>query len=168
MYSAVDRPEEAHHNHRAITIPYFTDAFREQLFGFFIPGADQHFQDIVAEVYALERVRGHPCFVNLLDAFFVESPKSANRQAWLVMERSERSLARIVDAIEFSGLGHQSLKVLASEMSTGMLYLHSLGILHTDLKPPNILESVSSSGEFHIRIADLGCCVQVPREWSIA
>ncbi|KXN88434.1 Internal alternative NAD(P)H-ubiquinone oxidoreductase A2, mitochondrial [Leucoagaricus sp. SymC.cos] len=52
-----------------------------------------------------------------------------------------------------------SLKLLAAELSLGLLYLHERGIVHLDLQPANII--VTPSG--HVQIGNFGCANVLPR-----
>ncbi|OCH92786.1 kinase-like protein [Obba rivulosa] len=56
-------------------------------------------------------------------------------------------------------LALKSLRLIAAEMCLGLEYLHSLGIVHQDIKPANVM--VSDSG--HIAITDFGASKSLPR-----
>ena len=49
---------------------------------------------------------------------------------------------------------------LALQIARGLHYLHSLNIVHLDLKPSNCLVT----HDFRLRIADFGCCHQLAPE----
>ena len=42
------------------------------------------------------------------------------------------------------------------ELSTAILFLHSVGIIHRDLKPDNVLISKKENGEIKVKLIDFG------------
>lgn len=106
-------------------------------------------EDVVLEVTVLERCRGHPYFVQLLDVVF-QSDKPL-----LVMERFGVELTNFLKASPFEGYGPHQLRVSAFEVFSGIAHLSSLGILHGDIKPPNVLAELRGT-LLHVKLADLG------------
>ena len=48
------------------------------------------------------------------------------------------------------------LKKIMLELSTAVLFLHSVGIIHRDLKPENVLISKKDNGEIQVKLIDFG------------
>ena len=90
----------------------------------------------------------HPHIVRLVGfCHNVESDRCA-----IVMEYMETDLNKLIDR-DFDTL-HQALNIIA-QISLGMSYLHSHGIIHGDLKPSKVL--VHDDGDhMHIKIAHFG------------
>ena len=54
-----------------------------------------------------------------------------------------------------------SPKIVTEKMIGGMKWLHSLSIIHRDIKPTNVLLLEKSSGELEVKISDFGFAKQV-------
>lgn len=108
---------------------------------------------VLTEVYALERVRYHPRFVRLLDVLV------SRTKAFLVMDIYEMNLHAATEARLPLGFRAGPLRTLLHDISEGLQYLHVAGLVHTDLKPHNIM-CQSDGCWLRARIADLGCATQ--------
>ncbi len=53
-------------------------------------------------------------------------------------------------------LTQKQLKKIMLELSTAVLFLHSVGIIHRDLKPENVLISKKDNGEITVKLIDFG------------
>ena len=53
-------------------------------------------------------------------------------------------------------LTQKELKKIMLELSTAILFLHSVGIIHRDLKPDNVLISKKENGEIKVKLIDFG------------
>jgi len=76
---------------------------------------------------------------------------------YLVFKRIDTSLSKYI-----RGLRHDHISVpvpqaaqFAREMMSGVQYLHSLGVIHADLKPSNLFLK-RDGGDWHVVIGDLG------------
>ena len=50
----------------------------------------------------------------------------------------------------------KQLKQIMLELSTAVLFLHSVGIIHRDLKPENVLISKKENGDITVKLIDFG------------
>ena len=98
----------------------------------------------VQEAYVGDRCRGDPCIVQLLDAF------KLNESLHLVYEHAGQDLSKR------DNLDPTSLRGGFHSVLVGLGYVHSLGLMHADVKPANIL--VDGSGKF--RLGDLGSTLE--------
>lgn len=93
----------------------------------------------------------HPEFVRVLEWNF-ESPPY-----FVETEYCGTNLAQWVE--DQGGLCNVPLELrlrLLAEVASAIAYAHSLGVLHKDLKPSNILVTRVPGGQWHIKIADFG------------
>ena len=126
------------------------------------PDKISEWRDLMSEVYVLDLVRGHPNFVQLLDAFVDMAGKS---KAYIVMERFGLSLAGILSQVkaedpDCKGFCPTFLRDVAFQASHALMFLHQKSLLHGDLKPQNMLGEVLGS-HLTVQVADLGSSCQV-------
>jgi len=69
---------------------------------------------------------------------------------YLIMPKMDANLSKIV---QFSELSDEHVKYLLYQMLRGLLYLHSAGVIHRDLKTENVLVNGENSD---LKIADFG------------
>jgi hypothetical protein len=107
--------------------------------------AENDFKAIVAEAVILDRLRGHPHVVQLLDAF------AHGKQMHLVFEHGGSSLAEMVQ-------GRPSLAQIRSvtaHINDALAFVHGIGLVHADPKPANVvLAAVGRT--WTCRLADFG------------
>ena len=107
----------------------------------------------IEEVYVLDRCRGHPHLVQLLDVF-----EDSQGRTNLVCAHGGKDLAAIV---KDAGRGLEPLAVRQVVGGTlqALRHLHSIGVIHADVKPANILCRGLGVAGASCRLADLGCAV---------
>ena len=118
------------------------------------------------EAMALERC-AHPSIMGLLDAW-TEGPTASNphwggrrRQTFLVFPKYETTLERYMRE-EPGGLSLHGCRELMGSLCRGAACIHEKGLVHTDLKPANVLmDSAPPDGK--VFLTDLGCCVEAMR-----
>ena len=88
----------------------------------------------------------HPNIVKLLDV--IHAPKKIT----LVFEFIDRDLKKVIDSTMGSGLDISTVKSYMYQLLNGMAYIHKYKILHSDLKPQNLL--ITTEGV--LKIADFG------------
>lgn len=66
-----------------------------------------------------------------------------------------------------SGLSEESVRLILSQISSALLYLHSERIIHRDVKPENIVLKPESDGRVSYKIIDLGYCKELDQSsWA--
>lgn len=108
------------------------------------------------EAMALERC-AHPQIISLLDAWF----DGEEKRSFLAFPKCASDLEHHNRAAPGSFTVHTCRDLLES-LCKGVAWIHAQGLLHTDLKPGNVLlGSVDPAGHFYV--ADLGSCVEARR-----
>ena len=105
------------------------------------------------EAYVLDRCQGHPCIVQLLDAFVEDVPP---RRFALVLELWGRDLAEWLraDATRFTA---KQIRHCADRCVQGLAHLHGLELLHADIKPRNVLAKLDGvTGLLDCKLSDMG------------
>ena len=121
--------------------------------------ARAHCDAALAEVSILERCADHPHIVTLLDV-----ARTGQRMV-LVFELwgsdLESKYARHPELFS-----PDRLRTIAAHVAMGLGHLHGLCLVHTDIKPDNVLAVFDSdcvlsspSERVHVKLADLGSCV---------
>jgi uncharacterized membrane protein YccF (DUF307 family) len=107
--------------------------------------AGNDFKKIVAEAVVLDRLRGHPHVVQLLDAF------ALGKQMHLVLGHGGRSLDEMVQARPSMA----QIRSVAAHLNDALAFVHSIGLVHADLKPANVV--VAAVGRtWTCKLADFG------------
>lgn len=109
------------------------------------PWADDEWdaRHTLRELRLMRLLRGHPNIINLLDAVL-------GKDLFIVMELMDSDLHRIITSKQPLTASHVSC--LTAQLLLGIQAMHSLGVLHRDLKPGNLLVSRSCQ----LRITDFG------------
>ncbi|GAB6030271.1 p21 protein (Cdc42 Rac)-activated kinase [Chamberlinius hualienensis] len=106
----------------------------------------------MSEIFAMKAVT-HENIVVYVDSYLV-----GQNQLWMAMEYLEGgSLSCIVSLCE---LTESQIGAICKEILQGLKYLHSLSIVHCDIKSGNILLGMNGQ----VKIADFGLCAQVGPE----
>ena len=117
---------------------------------------------MMAELYALERVRRHEHWVQLLDVRIFQ------RSVWLIFDRHGTDLNQLMYSRAASASGAvgawtmctcPEVRAIVRQAATALRFLHDLGMMHSDVTPSNILVSPVDNIS-HIRVADLGHVTQ--------
>lgn len=66
------------------------------------------------------------------------------------------------------GLPEWSVRLILSQISSALLYLHAQRIIHRDVKPENIVLKLESNGTITYKIIDLGYCKELDQTCSLA
>ena len=142
--------------------------------------ATEQLKRAMEEVCVLERCAQHPHIVQLLDVGML--PGGASTQSVvLVFERWGRDVAWHMDQVKRAsavsgdagasgqynastggGVGPtlcpSRIRQIIEHATKGAAFLHSQDLIHTDIKPANIL-AVVKGPYWHCKLADVGCCV---------
>ena len=125
--------------------------------------------EAIAEVYALDLCVGHPNICQLLDVTMRDMP---NRVA-LVFEEWGEDLRQSMHRVEKRP---EQVREILLHVTRGLAHLHTVGLIHCDLKPANILIKEASgpreasgrheawSRKLACEVADLECCVAAASE----
>ena len=122
----------------------------------------------LAETYALDRSRGHPNIVQLLDMFANDRGQTVLvLEAWgRDMQSIIRTHHRCLTTAAPSPLGPPEVRSILRQLLAGVLHLHTnLGLIHADIKPDNFL-AVERHGEYWCKISDLGQVVKAMSGWA--
>ena len=120
-------------------------------------GSVDLFADMVAEAACLERCRGHPSIVQLLDAWHA----GPNGYPHLVFELWGCDLNDPRWHLA-GGLGPKSLRAIVRSVASGLSFLHGVGLIHADVKPANVLAKQASSPDIlEVKLSDFGGVVEV-------
>jgi hypothetical protein len=115
-----------------------------------------HLADAVCEVYVLDRCRLHQNIVQLHDVF-----EDSSNLWHLVFDHAGRDLSKMLAAAGRDLLLPTAAQTrsVASHLCSALMHLHSLGLLHTDLNPGNVLVAVDGVS-WTCRLADFGCAME--------
>jgi hypothetical protein len=116
-----------------------------------------HLSEAVCEAYVLDRCRPHQHIVQLIDIF-----EGSEKRLHMVFEHAGTDLSRLLAPLPTSA----QTRSVASHICSALMHLHSLGLLHTDLKPGNVMVSADASG-WRCRLADFGCAIEATGLYSM-
>lgn len=109
-------------------------------------------KDAVAETAIWKHIGQHPNCVTFYEFFL------GNGLCYMVMERCESSLRESLKATR--DLNERSIGSVFSQMLSGILHLHSLRIVHRDIKPDNVCVG-GNDGET-VKLIDFGFAAMLP------
>ncbi|XP_052753569.1 dual serine/threonine and tyrosine protein kinase-like [Galleria mellonella] len=113
-----------------------------------LPADERHYQDLAMEFFYTRSIPPHPRIVRLLGSVLQRGgPAPA---VLLLSERKTRDLHTAVRA----GLSFAARMRIACDIVEGIRYLHSLGLVHRDIKMKNVL----LDNEDRAALSDLGFC----------
>ncbi|AOA64264.1 signal transducing kinase of the PAK family [Komagataella phaffii CBS 7435] len=108
---------------------------------------------IINEILVMKGSK-HKNIVNFINSYVQDN------NLWVVMEYMEGG--SLTDIVTHSVMSEGQIGAVCKETLEGLLFLHSKGIIHRDIKSDNIL--LSLSGE--IKITDFGFCAQI-KEYNL-
>lgn len=99
-------------------------------------------RDEVRILSDLTRHDDQPGIVGLHDSFMHGGPHG--RHVCMVFELMGQSLLGLIKHFDYKGIGKGPLAVIGSQCVQGIAYMHECGYVHTDIKPENVLISLSA------------------------
>ena len=119
------------------------------------PSGNMTARDIRAEADVMRHL-DHPHVIRTLDAFWTATA-GAWEEVWLVQEYAGGG--ELFEWCRRRGrpLRESDHRRLATELLSGLAYLHGHGVIHRDIKPKNLLMADASESA-PLRIADFGLC----------
>ncbi|XP_058713309.1 serine/threonine-protein kinase PAK 3-like [Poecile atricapillus] len=111
----------------------------------------QNRERAVNEVVILKDKK-NPNIVNSLDSFLVDG------DLWLVMEYMDGGTLQ--DVVRQTRMAEGEMAAVSQECLQGLDFLHSIRVIHRDLKSSNILLGMDGS----VKLADFGLCAQLSPE----
>ncbi|XP_046973973.1 dual serine/threonine and tyrosine protein kinase-like [Vanessa cardui] len=114
-----------------------------------LPADERHYQELAMEFFYTRSIPAHPRIVRLLGSL-VQRGGGGAPGVLLVSQRRARDLHAAVRA----GLSFAQRMRIACDIVEGIRYLHSLGLVHRDVKLKNVLLDERSRAA----LSDLGFC----------
>ncbi|OAG32887.1 hypothetical protein NEIG_01766 [Nematocida sp. ERTm5] len=101
----------------------------------------------IREISLLKDIK-HPNIIALYQVVYTEN------KLYLVFEYAETDLKKYLDTLrrERKPLTNQQIKAFSYQLTSAVAYCHSVGVLHRDLKPQNILITKNNQ----LKLADFG------------
>ncbi|XP_069362798.1 dual serine/threonine and tyrosine protein kinase-like isoform X2 [Maniola hyperantus] len=114
------------------------------------PADDRHYRELAMEFFYTRSIPAHPRIVRLLGSLVQRGNNGSAPGVLLVSQRYSRDLHAAVRA----GLSFPMRMRIACDIVEGIRYLHSLGLVHRDVKLKNVLLDEQSRAA----LSDLGFC----------
>lgn len=100
------------------------------------------------EYYFLKKCVDHPHIIQCYDAF------KRNQEYCLSLECGDESLREF---LRHRVCHYRTARNILRQICLGLSFIHSLGFIHSDLKPDNIVVIHKNSDVIHVKIIDFGC-----------
>ncbi|CAI4231623.1 unnamed protein product [Auanema sp. JU1783] len=110
-------------------------------------------ENVEREIRILRKVQ-HENIIRLIEVF----RNDEKRKLYMVMEFCMGSVQQLLDAAPLKRLPEPEVHSYFRQLIRGLEYLHSIGIVHKDIKPGNLL----LSPEFVLKISDFGVAEELP------
>ena len=108
-------------------------------------------QNELRELYCLKKLHNHPNIIKLLDTYF-----DSDGEIIFILNYIPLTLDAFIKNNNY-GVRYSYFTQFTSQMLSGLHYLHSNNIVHTDLKSNNILVDYDANiKKFNIKIIDFG------------
>lgn len=78
-----------------------------------------------------------------------------NDRYYIILEHCQGNLLDWMDMQDNDPTFEQSVDIL-NQLATALEWIHSKGVIHTDLKPENVMYNESLTGQINIRLTDFG------------
>lgn len=105
-------------------------------------------KDLIANEIMVMKQAKHPNIVNFIDSFIHSG------DLWIIMEYMEGG--SLTDVISHNVIAPPQIGAVCRETLCGLAHLHSMGVIHRDIKSDNILLSLQGD----IKLTDFGYCAQ--------
>lgn len=103
---------------------------------------------IINEILVMKGSK-HPNIVNYIDSYLLKG------ELWVIMEYMEGG--SLTEIVTHSVMTEGQIGAVCRETLKGLLFLHSKGVIHRDIKSDNILLNVDGN----IKMTDFGFCAQI-------